>query len=100
MRIKNSSYFLYIVPWRWTGRLPTQPLRAVVFKTVVDPFVGKVSIVKVVSGTVKKGDALISLRTGESLKPAGMFYERGKEHLDTDEIMARFIQRYFILYNF
>lgn len=67
---------------------PTQPLRAVVFKTVVDPFVGKVSLVKVVSGTAKKGDALISLRTGESLKPAGMFYERGKEHLDTDEITA------------
>ncbi len=67
---------------------PTAPLRAAVFKTTVDPFLGKVSLVKVVSGTVKKGQELIQLGTGEVLKPAGMFYERGKSHLDTDEIVA------------
>ena len=66
----------------------TAPLRAAVFKTIVDPFVGKVSLVKVVSGTVKKGGDLVCVGSGETLKPAGMFYERGKSHIETDEITA------------
>ncbi|MDD7593472.1 MAG: elongation factor G [Peptoniphilaceae bacterium] len=67
---------------------PDAPLRAAVFKTIVDPFVGKVSLFKVVSGTVKKGQELYLQSTGETLKPAGVFFERGKSHIDTDEIPA------------
>lgn len=33
---------------------PNEPFSAVVFKTIVDPFVGKISIFKVVSGKLKK----------------------------------------------
>ena len=31
------------------------PLCAFVFKTVADPFVGKMSFIKVISGTIKSG---------------------------------------------
>ena len=31
------------------------PMSAFVFKTIVDPFVGKISIMKVVTGKIKSG---------------------------------------------
>ena len=34
----------------------TKHLSAKVFKTVVDPFIGKHSLIKVVTGTLKAGD--------------------------------------------
>lgn len=67
---------------------PNAPLKAAVFKTIIDPFVGKLSLIKVVSGKIKKGDNFIRLPGGESLKPAGIFFQRGKTHIDTDEIVA------------
>ncbi|MCI6157508.1 MAG: elongation factor G [Peptoniphilaceae bacterium] len=65
----------------------SKPMSAVVFKTTVDPFVGKISLVKVVTGTAKKGESLKHSQGG-TVKPAGMFFLRGKEHIDTDEITA------------
>lgn len=41
------------------------PLCAYVFKTVADPFVGKMSYVKVVSGTLKADSPVVNSRTGE-----------------------------------
>jgi elongation factor G len=39
------------------------PATAVVFKTVADPFVGKLSYFKVVSGKLKQDTKLINMRT-------------------------------------
>lgn len=67
---------------------PNGPLRLAVFKTNVDPFVGKISLFKVVSGTLKKGQEIYRLEDGEVLKPAGLFFQRGKTHEDTTEVSA------------
>ncbi len=64
------------------------PLAAYVFKTVADPFVGKLSYVKVVSGVLKSDSALINGRTGEPEKMGKLMYLRGKKQSDTGEISA------------
>ncbi len=59
-----------------------------VFKTTVDPFVGRLNIFKVLNGTVKSGDTLIDGRTGEAQKISSIYYLRGKKQIPTDEIVA------------
>lgn len=59
-----------------------------VFKTTVDPFVGRLNMFKVLNGTVKSGDTLIDGRTGESQKISSIYYLRGKKQIPTDEIVA------------
>jgi elongation factor G len=63
-----------------------QPL-AVVFKTIADPFVGQVSLLKVLSGTIRNDDHLINSRTGADERLHGLFVVRGKDH-DTVESLA------------
>ncbi|WP_053942524.1 elongation factor G [Kallipyga gabonensis] len=73
------------------GELPevdkNGPLSAVIFKTTVDPYVGKISYVKVVSGSLKKGD-IYNASKDSSERPSGLFFMRGKTQEDTDEIVA------------
>lgn len=52
-----------------------------VFKTIVDPFVGKMNIFRVIRGTVKPGDALTDSRTGASEKISAMYHVLGKNSL-------------------
>ena len=59
-----------------------------IFKTVVDPFVGKLNMFRVISGKVKSGDTLINSRTGESEKVGAVYYMRGKKQLPAEEIIA------------
>lgn len=67
---------------------PNEPFSAVVFKTIVDPFVGKISIFKVVSGKLKKDDTLYNSSKGISEKFGSLFFLRGKNQIETDEIVA------------
>lgn len=54
--------------------------KAVVFKTIADPFVGKLSYFKVVAGAVKNDMRLINSRTGAEEKIAKvMFLKAGKQ---------------------
>ncbi len=64
-----------------------EPL-AFVFKTVADPYVGKVSLFKVVSGTVRPNDVLINPRTHADERLHGLFALRGKEHIEIGEVGA------------
>ncbi|MCL3861034.1 translation factor GTPase family protein [Actinotalea sp. K2] len=59
-----------------------------VFRTVADPFVGQVSLFKVLSGTVRTDDRLVNTTTGGTERLHGMFFLRGKEHLPTDAVVA------------
>ncbi len=52
---------------------------ATVFKTVVDPFVGKLVYFKVVSGTVTPDCTLMNMRTGTNEKLGKLFMVRGKK---------------------
>jgi len=59
-----------------------------VFRTVADPFVGQVSLFKVLSGTVANEDRLINAVTGTEERLHGLFKLRGKEHLAVERIAA------------
>ncbi len=67
---------------------PNAPAVVRVFKTTVDPFVGRLNMFKVLNGTVKSGDTLIDGRTGEAQKISSIYYLRGKKQIPTDEIVA------------
>lgn len=56
---------------------------AIVFKSVVDPFVGKLLYFKVVSGQVKADSVLLNARTGATEKIGKLFYIRGKKQIET-----------------
>ena len=57
-----------------------------VFKTVADPFVGKMSFFKVMNGTLKKDMVLRNTTTGQSEKLNKVFFLRGKKQVDVDEL--------------
>ena len=64
------------------------PLAAYVFKTVADPFVGKLSYVKVVSGKLGADSNPINIRTGQPERLGKIVYLRGKKQEDTAYITA------------
>ena len=66
----------------------TDPFSAVVFKTITDPYVGKISIFKVLSGTISKDTALFNSSQDVEEKNTGIFVIRGKEQLPVDAIHA------------
>lgn len=59
-----------------------------VFRTVADPFVGQVSLFKVLSGVVKNEDRLVNAVTGTEERMHGLFKLRGKEHITVDALRA------------
>ncbi len=64
------------------------PMAAVVFKTIVDPFVGKISVFKVISGKVTKDAEIFNVTKDKVEKLGGLFYLRGKEQIEAKEIVA------------
>ena len=64
------------------------PFSAVVFKTIADPFVGKISVFKVLSGAVNKDDKIFDVSKNEEVKASNIFFLRGKEQIKTDKVMA------------
>lgn len=57
-----------------------------VFKTVADPFVGKMSFFKVMNGTLKKDASLTNRTTGDNEKFAHIYMMRGKKQTEVDEL--------------
>ena len=64
------------------------PLSAFVFKTVADPFVGKMSFVKVVQGKLSVSSSIVNATTGEAEKPGKVLAIRGKRQEDLAEAYA------------
>jgi len=65
-----------------------QPFSAIVFKTIVDPFVGKLSLFKVLSGKLTKEQELYNSSKGKSEKLGGLFVLRGKNQMEVPQIVA------------
>ena len=61
---------------------------AVVFKTIVDPYVGHVNFFKVLQGTVKHDDVLANSRTKADERVHQLFTMRGKEQDTVTEVAA------------
>lgn len=61
---------------------------AIVFKTVADPFVGKLSYFKVISGKVSTDTPLINMRTGNQERITKVLTVRGKKQEDASYVGA------------
>ena len=64
------------------------PLAMFVFKTLSDPFVGKISIFKVNAGTLKANTAVYNATKGKEERIGGLFYLVGKKQIPTDKVTA------------
>lgn len=65
-----------------------ESLSAIVFKTDIDPFIGKLSYVMVRSGVLSKGLTFNNPRKGVKDMVGNIFFLRGKEQIETDKICA------------
>lgn len=61
---------------------------AFVFKTVADPFVGKLSFVKVLSGNLKADSNVVNTTVGEPERMGKLLFIRGKKQIDAQYIKA------------
>ncbi len=70
-----------------TGTPDGDPL-AFVFKTVADPYVGQISMFRVLSGTIKADSTLYNHRSGTDERLSKIAYLRGKESELLQELQA------------
>lgn len=61
---------------------------AIIFKTVADPFVGKLSYFKVISGKVSTETPLVNMRTGNQDRISKVLIVRGKKQEDASAVTA------------
>lgn len=64
------------------------PLVARVFKTTVDPFIGHLSFVKVLSGRLTQGGHALNARGHADERTAHLYLMRGKEQIEVSELAA------------
>lgn len=64
-----------------------EPMSALVFKTIADPFVGKISMLRVYSGVLKSDSVVYNSRSGKTEKVAQLFLMRGKKNIPTDRLV-------------
>ncbi len=61
---------------------------ALVFKTLADPYVGKITLFKVQSGVIKSDTQIYNSTRNENERLGQLFYMQGKEQIATAEIVA------------
>lgn len=59
-----------------------------VFKTIADPFVGHLSFMKVLSGTLPASLSPYNVRARSTERLGHLFLQRGKEQIEVDELVA------------
>jgi elongation factor G len=63
-------------------------LCALVFKTLADPYVGKLTLFKVLSGTMKSDSTVHNLSAGRDERVGQLFVIKGKENIPVTQISA------------
>ena len=64
------------------------PFAAQVFKTVVDPFVGKMNVMKVFRGSLKAGSSVYNAATGKTERISQIYLLKGKKQETVSELTA------------
>ncbi len=59
-----------------------------IFKTVADPFVGKMSFFKVMNGSLKKDQVLKNSRNGQEEKIARIYCAKGKKQTEVEDMVC------------
>ncbi|MDP9021105.1 MAG: GTP-binding protein, partial [Actinomycetota bacterium] len=67
---------------------PDDATTATVVKTFSDPYVGRINVLRVLSGTLTADDHLIDARTGSELRMHQLFTLRGKEQVPVSHLPA------------
>ncbi len=65
-----------------------EPFAAFVFKTIADPYVGRLSLFRVYSGVIKRDSMLYNPKHDTTEKAGHIYIMRGKEQIEVDEIKA------------
>ncbi len=65
-----------------------KPFSAKVFKTLVDPFIGKYSLIKVCSGVLKADSVVYNVNRETEEKISRLYVLRGKEAIEVKELRA------------
>ena len=65
-----------------------KPFSAQVFKTIADPFVGKLNMIRVFTGTLKSGTTVYNATTGEKERINTIYVMKGKKQEVVDELTA------------
>ncbi len=68
--------------------LATEPLAAYVFKTIADPFAGRLSIFRVYSGVLKADSTVLNSTNGVKERVGQVFYLLGKKQIPAQTISA------------
>ncbi|HEY3329656.1 MAG TPA: elongation factor G [Capsulimonadaceae bacterium] len=68
--------------------LESEPVSAQVFKTVSDPYVGKLTYFRVYSGVLKSDSSIFNVRTGHDERIGQLFFLRGKQQIPASEVVA------------
>ena len=61
------------------------PFSAVVFKTIIDRYTGTLSVLRVVSGTVRTDSHIMDATTGEKLRVGKLMLLQGEKHVEVAE---------------
>jgi len=65
-----------------------EPFSALVYKTIADPFVGKLSLFKVMSGTLTPSTPVYNATAEKNEKTSGIYVLRGKKQISTQQLNA------------
>ena len=65
-----------------------EPFSALVFKTIADPFVGKMSLVRVFSGTLSGATPLYNANKEKTEKAGGLFSMKGNKQSNVEKLHA------------
>lgn len=66
----------------------TKPFSALVFKTIADPFVGKISLFKVITGELSNEVSVINSNKGKVERLSNIFFMNGKNQIQTKKVIA------------
>ena len=66
----------------------SKPFSAMVFKTIADPFVGKISLFKVITGKIDGDINVLNSNKEKNEKLNHLFFMRGKNQISTQSIIA------------
>ncbi|RMH37558.1 MAG: elongation factor G [Nitrospirae bacterium] len=67
---------------------PAQPFSAVVFKTTIDPFMGRLTFIRVHSGVLEADSGFLNASRNIKEKGGHVFHPLGKKHTQTDKVIA------------
>ena len=65
-----------------------EPFSAFVYKTIADPFVGKLSLFKVMSGVLNASGSVYNASNDKTEKLNGLYVLRGKKQINTQQLSA------------